>query len=194
MAALLEPFTAGRADAAAERLIDHFGGLGRALAAPPERLARALGGDTPLAQAIVAARNLISAGLREQVSRARVSTRDPAFLDYLRSLLGNAATECLHATFVSYDWGYLADDILAEGTTSGVEGDLRRLLARAFDVGAHGVVLAHNHPSGSAEPSPQDIDLTRQIARLTAAVGVRLLDHLIVGAGEIVSMRERGLL
>lgn len=194
MAALLEPFTAGRADAAAERLIDHFGGLGRALAAPPEHLARALGSDAPLAQAIVAARDLISAGLREQVSRARVSTRDPAFLDYLRLLLANSATECLHATFVTHEWGYLADDILAEGTTGGVEGDLRRLLARAFDVGAHGVVLAHNHPSGSAEPSPQDIALTRQIARLTGAVGVRLLDHLIVGAGEIVSMRERGLL
>ena len=53
---------------------------------------------------------------------------------------------------------------------------------------------AHNHPSGSAEPSAEDIRLTRRIANLTQAVGVQLLDHLIFAGADMVSMRERGLL
>ncbi|SEH12537.1 DNA repair protein RadC [Sphingopyxis sp. YR583] len=100
----------------------------------------------------------------------------------------------MHATFVTPDWGYLADDRVAIGVAGQVEPDLRFLLGRAFDVGAHGILLAHNHPSGSAEPSDADIALTRRLAALTRAVGIELLDHLIVGGGTIVSMKERKLL
>lgn len=194
MAHLLEPFAGDRAHDAAVRLIAHFGSLGRALDASSGQLAAALGRDDDLVGAIVAARALIKAGLREQVARTQVSIHDPRFRDYLRSLIAKSPTECLHATFVAQDWGYLADELLARGGTGHVEGDLRRLLGRAFDVGAQGVVLAHNHPSGSAEPSAEDIRLTRRIADLTQAVGVQLLDHLILAGADMVSMRERGLL
>lgn len=194
MANLLRPFAGKRADHAASRLIGHFGSLGAALAASPEQLACALGRERDLVRAIVAARTLVAAGLYERVWRATVSVRDPAFRDYLRMLIGKSPTECLHATFVTHDWGYLADETLTHGATTQVEGDLRRLLSRAFDVGAHGVILAHNHPSGSAEPSAADIALTLRIAELTKSVGVQLLDHLIVGGIDIVSMRERELI
>lgn len=194
MANLLEPFAGDRALAVADRLITHFGSLGRALAASHEQLVTALGNDSPLARTLVAARALIRAGLREQVSRTAVSPRDLSFRDYLRTLIGKSATECLHATFVNHDWGYLADEMIGQGATTRVEGDLRRLLGRAFDLGAQGIILAHNHPSGSAEPSEEDIALTARIANLTRSVGVQLLDHLIVGGNRIVSMRERGLL
>lgn len=194
MAHLLKPFAGERAHDAAVRLIAHFGSLGRALDASAGQLAAAIGGDDDLVGAIVAARALIKAGLREQVVRTQVAIGDPRFRDYLRSLLANSPTECLHATFVAQDWGYLADEMLAQGSTGQVESDLRRLLERAFEVGAQGVVLAHNHPSGSAEPSAEDIRLTRRIADLTQAVGVQLLDHLIVAGANMVSMRERGLL
>lgn len=194
MAGLLEPFAGQRAHVAADRLIDHFGGLGRALAAPPGQLAEALGEDRELITTIIAARALVYAGIREEVQRTPVSTASAAFRDYLRVRIGNAPTECLHATYVTHDRDYLADAVLTEGSANHVEADLRRLLARAFDVGAHGVIIAHNHPSGSAEPSADDIALTRRIADLTRSVDVLLLDHLVVGKSEIVSMRERSLL
>ena len=194
MADLLEPFAGGLAGIAADRLIRHFGGLGRALAASPEQLVQALEGDRRLAEAIVAARTLFEAGLREQISHTPVSPRSPAFREYLRFTIGRSTTECLHATYVAAGWGYLADERLAQGTNGAVEANLRRLLSRAFDVGAHGVVLAHNHPSGSAEPSADDIALTRRVAALMKSVDILLLDHLIIGGGDIVSMRERGLL
>ncbi len=164
------------------------------MTASGDQLDKALEGDRKLARSIVAARTLIEAGLREQISRTTVSAADPRFQDYLRLVIGNATTERLHVTFVAQDWGYLADETIAQGTIAQVEGPLRRLLARAFDVGAHGIVLAHNHPSGCAEPSSADVQMTKKIERLARAVDIRLLDHLIVGGRSIVSMRERGLL
>lgn len=194
MAPLLEPFAGRRSEIAADRLIAHFGGLGRALSASREQLDVALPGEKKLVSAIVAARALFEAGLRERISRTRVGIDDPDFRQYLQLLIGKSATECLHATFVTTDCEYLGDERIASGTPGQVESNLRRLLARAFDLGARGIILAHNHPSGSPEPSEADIALTRRIAALTGTVGVLLLDHLIVGADAITSMKERGLL
>lgn len=151
-------------------------------------------GDHALARSIAASRSLVEAALREQISHAPVAIDDPDFQDYLRLLIGASPTERLHATFVTHDWGYLGDATIAEGTTGQVESNLRALLTQAFDLGAHGIILAHNHPSRSAEPSAADIDFTRRVAALTASVDIRLLDHLIVGGRMIVSLRERGLL
>ena len=204
MARLLEPFAGRRSEIAADRLIAHFGGLGRALSASREQLDLALPGEKKLVSAIVAARALFEAGLRERISRTRVGIDDPDFRQYLQLMIGKSATECLHATFVTTDCEYLGDERIASGTPGQVESNLRRLLARAFDLGARGIILAHNHPSGksaaltpaacSPEPSEADIALTRRIAGLTGTVGVLLLDHLIVGADAITSMKERGLL
>ncbi len=194
MAALLEPFAGRGSEIAANGLIQHFGGLGRALSAPREQLAMALPDQQSLVSAIVAARALFEAGLRERVSRTRVDIADPDYHDYLRFLIGTSATECLHATFLTHDWGYLGDERIATGRPGQVGTNLRGLLARAFDLGARGVILAHNHPSGSCEPSEADIALTRQIAALMRSVDVLLLDHLIIGADAIVSMKARSLL
>lgn len=194
MAELLTPIAGAHAAVAADRLIAHFGGLGRALAASGEQLAAALGDEHHLVPALVAARRLVEAGLREDIRRTAVSPRDPQYRDYLRLVIGSSPNESVHVTFVTGQWGYLADERIATGSPGAVHVSLRLLLSRAFDVGAHGILLAHNHPSGSAEPSSADIRFTRRIARLGRAVDILLLDHLIVGAGAIVSMRERGLL
>jgi len=194
VAQLLEPFAGNRAESAAHRLITHFGGLGRALSATPAQLERALADDRELAAKILAARSLFEAALHEKLSHSTVSAADPDYRRYLRLTIGKSPVECLHATYVTSQWGYLADDRIATGTPAQVELNLRFFLGRAFDVGAHGVLLAHNHPSGSAEPSAADIAITQRIARLTQSVGVLLLDHLIIGADAIVSMKERKLL
>jgi DNA repair protein RadC len=194
VARLLEPFAGRRSQIAADRLIIHFGGLGRALSATREQLDTALPGQKALVNAIVAARALFEAGLRERISRTKIGVADPDYREYLRLLIGKSATECLHATYVTLDYDYLGDERIADGAAGQVETNLRLLLARAFDLGARGIILAHNHPSGSCEPSEADIILTRRIAALTGSVDVALLDHLIVGAEAIVSMKERGLL
>ncbi|WP_448140357.1 JAB domain-containing protein [Sphingopyxis fribergensis] len=194
MADLLEPLAGRASDAAADRLIRHFGGLGRALSATPEQLGHALPDHPEVVRAILAARALFETALRERVSRSKVGIADPDYRKYLRMQIGSSATECLHATFVTADWDYLGDERMANGSPGKVDSNLRGLLTRAFDLGAQGIVLAHNHPSGSSEPSAADIALTRRIAGFTRSVDVLLLDHLIVGADAIVSMKERGLM
>jgi DNA repair protein RadC len=56
------------------------------------------------------------------------------------------------------------------------------------------VILAHNHPSGIAEPSQADIDLTKHLKKALDLLGIRVLDHIIIGGGDTVSFAERGLI
>ncbi|MCG8428945.1 MAG: hypothetical protein MI754_16440, partial [Chromatiales bacterium] len=65
---------------------------------------------------------------------------------------------------------------------------------RALDFNAAAIILAHNHPSGVAEPSRADEKLTQSLKSLLAQVDIRLLDHVIIGAGEMTSLAERGLI
>jgi DNA repair protein RadC len=70
----------------------------------------------------------------------------------------------------------------------------REVLRRAIALNAAAVVLAHNHPSGVAEPSRADEFLTRSLQSALNFIDVRVLDHIVVGQGQVVSMAERGLL
>ena len=70
----------------------------------------------------------------------------------------------------------------------------REVVKRALEHNAAALIVAHNHPSGVAEPSHADRALTRRLIEATALVDVRLLDHVVIGDGEIVSFAERGWL
>ena len=69
----------------------------------------------------------------------------------------------------------------------------REVFGPAVRRGAAAVVVAHNHPSGDPTPSPQDIDVTRRLQKASEILGIRLLDHVIVGNGCFVSMKSEGL-
>ena len=70
----------------------------------------------------------------------------------------------------------------------------RELVKAALDHNAASVILAHNHPSGCAEPSRADIDITKRIADALALVDVKVLDHVVIGDPDMTSLVERGLL
>lgn len=82
--------------------------------------------------------------------------------------------------------------VVSDGTSSAAPFEARTILRRAVLHDANAVVLAHNHPSGDPEPSPEDISTTRSVARACEAAGLRLLDHLVVGGARWVSLAERG--
>jgi DNA repair protein RadC len=71
---------------------------------------------------------------------------------------------------------------------------MRTIFSASLRHGAEGLVIAHNHPSGNPEPSRADIEATRRLAEVAAALGIRLHDHLIFAGGECRSFRELGLL
>ena len=70
----------------------------------------------------------------------------------------------------------------------------REVFKEALAARAAGLILFHNHPSGDPEPSAEDLALTRRLAQAGQLMGVEVLDHLVLGAGRFVSLKERGLL
>lgn len=96
---------------------------------------------------------------------------------------------------------YLADEarllglrLLPPGDGHEVVLPFRLIVAEALELGATGMVLAHNHPSGDARPSEADLAITRRLARTLSEVDVRLIDHLVLAGAETTSFRALGLL
>lgn len=81
---------------------------------------------------------------------------------------------------------------IAVGSLSASVVHPRELFKEAIAASAAAVIVAHNHPSGDPEPSAHDVSLTRRLTAAGAVLGIEVLDHLIVGAGRVVSLRARG--
>ncbi len=88
----------------------------------------------------------------------------------------------------------LIDVTLSSGEQDNAVLPVRRIIGEALKLGATGLILAHNHPSGDARPSAADIEATRQLSQTAAAVDVRVYDHLIFSGGDWQSLRAPGLL
>ncbi|MEO6387076.1 MAG: JAB domain-containing protein [Croceibacterium sp.] len=192
MAALLAPFAGDRSDGQARRLIERFGGLGRALSADVSLIE-----DRELADAcmlVQAARRLTESALREELAGTPVTTSDPTFLNYLHALFADVRTESFYAVFLDTRGLYLSDELLAGGDLSQVRFRARQLFHRALELGAAQIVLAHNHPSGDSRPSEDDIATTDHLVAVAEALDLRITDHLIVTRHKIFSFKRGGLL
>lgn len=117
-----------------------------------------------------------------------------AMIEYLRSvvLAGPNHIERFHAIFVSSDRAYLGDEPMGEGRVAALSLRMRDLFGRALSVGATGIIIAHNHPSGNCRPSKIDIDATHRLAAIAMALDIELLDHLIFTTDAVYSMRAGG--
>ena len=111
----------------------------------------------------------------------------------LVAALADAPVEIVEALYIDPKWR-LCGKRRFTGTVGDVAVSVRSLVEGAFAANAAYVILAHNHPSGDAEPSKGDLVFTRRLADALALLEMPLADHLIVGRGEITSMRARGLL
>jgi DNA repair protein RadC len=107
--------------------------------------------------------------------------------------LRTLAQEVLFLVYLDRAGAFLGEELITGGTNCSLGVSYRVLFERAFKRGAARLVLAHNHPSGSAEPSELDIKSTRGLQALAVPMGLELVDHLIVGAREVFSMRAGGL-
>ena len=112
--------------------------------------------------------------------------------DYLLMQFKGQALEAFGVLFLNQQHGFIAFERLAAGAAAQVSVPVRQLIASALHHHAAAVILAHNHPAGSATPSRADRETTRHLDNALALMEIRLLDHFIVAGNEIVSMRERG--
>lgn len=114
--------------------------------------------------------------------------------DFLRMRLGALLHEEFHVLWLDNRHRILDCQKLFTGTVDGASVHPREVVRAALAINASAVVLAHNHPSGVAEPSGADRSITQELIAALRLVDVRVLDHLVIGAGEVVSMAARGLL
>jgi len=134
-----------------------------------------------------------------RLARAELPRRDPlqrpaAVATYLSMRYTVRDQEVMGALYLDTRNHLLHDCELFRGTLNRTAVEPRQILKQGLLEGAAGVVLFHTHPSGDPSPSAEDIAFTRRLAEAADVVGLRLLDHLIVGsAGRWVSLKQRGV-
>jgi len=114
--------------------------------------------------------------------------------DYLRARLRDRDHEVFCCLFLDNRHRVIAFDEVFRGTIDGASVHPRDVVKLALARNAAAVILAHNHPSGIAEPSQADEMITGRLRDALALVDIRVLDHIVVGDGACVSFAERGLL
>jgi DNA repair protein RadC len=106
----------------------------------------------------------------------------------------HAAREHCKVLFLDVKNQLIADETLAEGTIDQAPVYPREVIRRALELGAPGLVLAHNHPSGDPKPSPADVAITREIQAAAKLMGIVVHDHVIVARSGASSLRQLGLM
>ena len=181
----------------AQELLDEttgFGGIAGLLHATADDLKRIKGLGPAKRAELVAVLELARRALAEQLKeRAALDTPD-AVKHYLQLNLGARKHEIFAVLFLDSQHRLLALEELFRGTLSQTSVYPREVVLRALHHHAAAVVLAHNHPSGTVQPSRADEALTQALKAALALIDVRVLDHVIVGPGQALSMAERGLM
>lgn len=195
VALMLRTGVAGRpAVDVAHELLARFGRVSCLLAAPVPDLAAVAGVGRARAAQFAAALELSRRSLREEM-QARDSLASPmAVRGYLRLRMQHLGHEVFWGVFLDAQNRVIAAEELFRGTLTQTSVYPREVVKQALAHNAAGIILAHNHPSGVAEPSVQDQALTRSLAESLALVDVKVLDHFIVAPGACLSFAERGLL
>ena len=132
--------------------------------------------------------------LLESLKRETVIDNPRTTRQFLMSRLRHLSHEVFAVMFLDNAHRLIEFEVLFEGTINGASVYPRRVLERAIDWQAAAVIFAHNHPSGIAEPSQADQNITKTLIKALSLVDIRVLDHLIIGDCEAVSFAERGLI
>lgn len=172
-----------------------FGGLGGLLNTSADDLLRIKGlGGTAKRAELVAVLELARRAVAQRLKEREVFSTPGEVKHYLQLHLGAKAHEVFAVLFLDSQNRLVALEELFRGTLTQTSVYPREVVLRALHHQAASVVLAHNHPSGTVNPSRADEALTQTLKAALALVDVRVLDHIIVGRGESLSMAEKGLL
>lgn len=178
----------------ADQLLQRFGGLHGLLQADAERL-RGIKGLGPAKRAELLAVLEIARRVLCQPLRERALMSDAKDVqDLLRLRLGGKPHEVFAVLFLDSQLRLIALEEMFRGTLDHTTVPPREVLLRALALGAQALIVAHNHPSGVAEPSQADRLLTQRLTAALQLVDIRLLDHFIVTPQACVSLAARGWL
>lgn len=177
----------------AHRLLDHFGSLTQVLEATPEELKKVPGIGDAVATFLAL---VTSVGRYYNVNRA-ASVQILSSLDecgkYLVPRFYGRRNETVFLLCMDAKCKVLCCKEVGEGSVNSAAVPIRRIVEMALGANATSVVIAHNHPSGVAVPSHEDVQTTRRLAMALSAVEIALIDHMVVAEDDFVSMRQSGV-
>ena len=178
----------------AHDMLESFGGLHGLLHASAADLESVKGMGPAKRAEIAAIVELARRSLAQELVERPVFDAPAKVKDYLRLQLGARRHEVFAVLFLDAQNRMIRLEEMFRGTLTQTSVYPREVVKRALDLHAAAVILAHNHPSGAAEPSRADEYLTQTLKSALQLVDVRILDHLVVAQAEVVSFAERGLL
>ncbi|MEX1168359.1 MAG: DNA repair protein RadC [Hydrogenophaga sp.] len=178
----------------AQELLDTFGGIGGLLHTQADALKRIKGLGPAKRAEVVAVLELSRRALAQVLQEKALFDSPKAVREYLQLQLGAKQHEVFAVLFLDSQNRLIALEELFRGTLSQTSVYPREVVLRALHHHAAAVVLAHNHPSGTAQPSRADEALTQSLKAALALVDVRVLDHFIVTRDQAASMAEMGLI
>lgn len=130
--------------------------------------------------------------VNKRFGKRRALTKPGEVRQYLSVKLADLEHEVFNVIFMDNKHRILAFETMFRGTIDGASVHPREVVKRSLELNAAAVVLVHNHPSGDAEPSRQDISITNRLKEALALVDIRVLDHFVVGGSDVVSLAELG--
>ena len=180
-------------DVARELLLE-YGGLRALLEADRARLCRSPGLGLAKYVQLQAVLELGRRHLRETLTRGDALSNPSDTKNYLTAQLRDRPYEIFACLFLDTRHRVIAFEEMFRGTIDGASVHPREIVKRALSYNAAALILAHNHPSGVAEPSLSDQRLTQRLRDALQLVDIRVLDHLVIGDGRVASFAEMGLL
>ncbi|MCJ2181361.1 DNA repair protein RadC [Novosphingobium sp. 1949] len=178
----------------ARSLLQRFGSLAGVLQADPRTLAAHPG----MGEATAAALRIVTVAAtrlaRQKVREAPVIGSWQALIDYLTIDMAHLTLERVRVLYLNTKNMLILDDLVGEGSIDEAAIHPREVIRRALDIGASALILVHNHPSGSPEPSRADIEITNRISEAGRLLGVAVHDHVVIGREGHVSLRAKGLI
>jgi len=178
----------------ARALLAEYGSLAALLAADRRTFCQAHGLGTAKFAQLQAVLEMARRYSAEEVERSDVLGDPQATRDYLTLRLGHVPHEVFACIFLDTRNRVIAFEEMFRGTIDGAAVYPREVVKTALAHNAAAVILAHNHPSGVAEPSAADRDITRRLVDALGLVDIRVLDHLIITHNQQLSFAERGML
>lgn len=178
----------------ARDLLKHFGGLGPLLSAEQRAFCSAKGlGPAKFCQ-VQATLELTTRYLQEKLHSNPIFTKPNHVRDYLAVQMRDYQREVFVVLLLDTRHQLIEYRELFQGTIDAANVHPREVVKLALHKNAAAVIVAHNHPSGNAEPSKSDIIITRRLKAALDLMEIRLLDHFIVGRGQVTSLADRGQL
>jgi DNA repair protein RadC len=194
LVALLRPFGDEAAARASTLLLAEYRTVGAALAAGEGRLRSLLPELGKAAAHLSAIRSAMLHVARDEALAEPVLAGPAALARYLRLEMAWLPFEQLRILFLAAGNRLVADEVVASGSVDRSPAPPRPILVRALELGASGLILVHNHPGGSPEPSRADIEATRELVGACRPLDIVVHDHLVVARSGWTSLRLLNLM